>query len=84
VRYPYRVTIQGSYPKEELDSYGRVSAIEGGFLIFARESEARDLARSALERGQRVSMGPVSLEDIFLDVVGRSIEEDGPPKEVEA
>jgi ABC-2 type transport system ATP-binding protein len=82
VRFPYRVTIQGSFPAEELASYGRVSAIEGGSLVFARESEARDLARLALERGNRVSMGPVSLEDIFLEVVGRSIEEEGPPEEV--
>jgi ABC-2 type transport system ATP-binding protein len=76
VRYPYRVVIQGSYPREELDSLGRVSAIEGGFLVFAREAEARELARRALERGIRVSLGPVSLEDIFLEVVGRSIESD--------
>ncbi|MGD0588484.1 MAG: ABC transporter ATP-binding protein [Thermoplasmata archaeon] len=76
VRYPYRVTIEGSFPREELDSYGKVSEIEGGFLLFTREREAREVARSALERGLRVSMGPVSLEDIFLDVVGKSIEED--------
>jgi ABC-2 type transport system ATP-binding protein len=84
VRYPYRVTIQGSYPREELESFGKVTPIEGGYLVFAREAEARDLARTALERGHRVSMGPVSLEDIFLEVVGRSIEDEGPPKEVEA
>jgi ABC-2 type transport system ATP-binding protein len=84
VRYPYRVMLAGPYPREELDSYGQVSVIEGGFLVFARESEARELARKALERGQRVSLGPVSLEDIFLDVVGRSIDEDPPPTEVEA
>ncbi len=83
VRYPYRVTIQGSTPREELQSYGRVSAIEGGFLVFARESEARDLARLALERGLKVGLGPVSLEGIFLDVVGRSIEDEGPTPEVE-
>jgi len=76
VRYPYRVTIEGSFPREELDSYGKVTEIEGGFLLFTREREAREVARSALERGLRVSMGPVSLEDIFLDVVGKSIEED--------
>ncbi|MGP8076104.1 MAG: ATP-binding cassette domain-containing protein [Thermoplasmata archaeon] len=76
VRYPYRVTIEGSFPREELDSYGKVSEIEGGFLLFTREREAREVARFALERGLRVSMGPVSLEDIFLDVVGKSIEED--------
>ncbi|MGI0070695.1 MAG: ATP-binding cassette domain-containing protein [Thermoplasmata archaeon] len=84
VRFPYRVTVQGTYPREELDGYGRVSVIEGGYLVFAREAEARELARTALERGHRVGMGPVSLEDIFLDVVGRSIEDEGPPKEVEA
>jgi ABC-2 type transport system ATP-binding protein len=84
VRYPYRVTIQGSFARDELASYGRVTPIEGGVLVFAREAEARDLARLALERGHRVSMGPVSLEDIFLEVVGRSIEEEGPPEEVAA
>ena len=83
VRYPYRVTVLGSFPQEELASYGRVSPIEGGVLVFTREPEARDLARTALERGNRVSMGPVSLEDVFLEVVGRSIEEEAPPAEVE-
>jgi ABC-2 type transport system ATP-binding protein len=84
VRYPYRVTIQGSYPREELEPYGRVSEIDGGYLVFAREGEAREVARRALERGVRLSMGPVSLEDIFLDVVGRSIESEAPADEPEA
>ncbi|MGI0155388.1 MAG: ABC transporter ATP-binding protein, partial [Thermoplasmata archaeon] len=61
IRYPYRVTVEGAYPREELDSYGKVSVIAGGYLVFAREPEARDLARNALERGHRISMGPVSL-----------------------
>jgi ABC-2 type transport system ATP-binding protein len=81
VRYPYRVTIQGSFPREELDSYGKVSEIEGGMLLFTREQEAHEVARRALERGLRISMGPVSLEDIFLDVVGKSIEEDSESSE---
>ncbi|HTT14355.1 MAG TPA: ABC transporter ATP-binding protein [Thermoplasmata archaeon] len=76
VRYPYRVTIQAPFPVEELRSYGRVSEIEGGYLVFAREADAREVARLALARGARLSMGPVSLEDIFLEVVGRSIEDD--------
>ncbi len=78
VRYPYRVTIWGAVPREELDSYGKVSPIEGGFLVFASEEHARELARWALERNLRLSLGPVSLEDIFLEVVGRPIEEETP------
>jgi len=78
VRYPYRVTVWGQVPREELVGYGRVTAIEGGFLVFAAERDAYELSRWALERGLRLSMGPVSLEDIFLEVVGRSIEEDEP------
>ena len=84
VRYPFRVTILGATAREELERYGRVSSIEGGALVFAREAEARELARVALERGQRVSMGPVSLEDVFLEVVGRSIQDEGPAPEAEA
>ncbi len=84
VRYPYRVTIFGAYPLEELQSYGRVSPIEGGSLVFARENESRELARMALEKGLRVSLGPVSLEDIFLEVVGKAIDDETPAPEVES
>ena len=78
VRYPYRVTVLGAVPQEELDSYGRVAPIEGGYLVFSAEAEARELARWALEKGLKLSLGPVSLEDIFLEVVGRRIDEDAP------
>ncbi|NNN17850.1 MAG: ABC transporter ATP-binding protein [Thermoplasmata archaeon] len=78
VRLPYRVSVQGSALLSELEPYGRVSAIEGGFLVFAREADARELARWALERGHRISMGPVTLEDVFLEVVGHPIEQDEP------
>ncbi|MGD0249856.1 MAG: ABC transporter ATP-binding protein [Thermoplasmata archaeon] len=84
VRYPYRVTLEGSFPRSELEPFGRVSEIEGGWLVFTREAEAREIARRALERGVQLSMGPVSLEDIFLEVVGRSIETETTPEEAEA
>ncbi len=83
VRYPYRVTVLGDVPREELDGYGRVAPIDGGFLVFAAEAEARELARWALEKGLKLSMGPVSLEDIFLEVVGRRIDEETPLAEEE-
>lgn len=81
VRYPFRVTLPSSVPREELASYGDVSDIEGGRLVFTREASARDLTRLALERGIPVSMGPISLEDIFLQLVGRTLESEDQPAE---
>ncbi len=82
VRLPYRVTVFG-FRREELEPYGEVGGFDGGFIVFAREGAARELAAAALARGARVSLGPVSLEDIFLQIVGRPIDEssegeDGP------
>ncbi|MCI4369033.1 MAG: ABC transporter ATP-binding protein [Thermoplasmata archaeon] len=81
VRLPYRVTVQGSFLPSELERFGQVSDVEGGHLVFAQEGAARELAMLALSRGAKVSMGPVSLEDIFMEVVGRSIEDDAPAAE---
>ena len=81
VRLPYRVTVEGSVSDGELERYGEVSEIEGGHLVFAREADARELAQWALGRGARVSMGSVTLEDIFLQVVGRSLSEEAPSEE---
>jgi len=78
VRYPYRVSLTGEVPREELEPYGKVTTIDGGYLVFTGEASARELARWALERGLRLSMGPVSLEDIFLEVVGRPFDDGAP------
>jgi len=76
VRYPYRVSIEGALDPERLEPYGRVVPIEGGHLVFAREAEARELARWGLEHGFRLSLGPVTLEDLFLELVGRPLASD--------
>ena len=78
VRRPFRVRLEGTVPRAELEPYGEVSAVDGGYLVFGGESAARELAQEGLRRGLRVSLGPVSLEDIFLQLVGRSIDEDAP------
>jgi ABC-2 type transport system ATP-binding protein len=83
VRLPYRVSVQGGFGRSELEPYGEVSAFDGGYLVFAREKDARELALAALSRGARVALGPVSLEDIFLQIVGRPLD-DGRDAEAEA
>ena len=78
VKHPYRVTVDGRFPKSELERFGEVAEVDGGHLVFTRESDARELALRALGIGARVSMGPVSLEDIFLQVVGHRLDEEAP------
>jgi ABC-2 type transport system ATP-binding protein len=76
VRQPYRIVVSGVLGRADLEPYGTVSTVDGGYLVFAKESPARELAQLALSKGAKVSLGPVTLEDIFLQVVGRSIDAD--------
>jgi ABC-2 type transport system ATP-binding protein len=75
VKYPFRVTLPGSLSSSELQGYGEVSPVEGGWLVFAREGQARELTQLALNRNLAVAMAPISLEDIFLQLVGRPLSE---------
>ena len=84
VPQPFRVTVDSGLGREELEPFGTVSDIEGGHLVFAREKDAQELALLALNRGVRVSLAPISLEDIFLKVVGRPIDADEPALPSEA
>ncbi|MCI4322396.1 MAG: ABC transporter ATP-binding protein [Thermoplasmata archaeon] len=76
VRQPYRIVVSGVLGRADLEPYGTVSSVEGGYLVFAKESPARELAQLALSKGAKVSLGPVTLEDIFLQIVGRAIDSD--------
>ncbi|MCI4325271.1 MAG: ABC transporter ATP-binding protein [Thermoplasmata archaeon] len=84
VRQPFRLVVSGVLGRAELETFGTVSAVEGGFLVFAKEAPARELAQLALSKGARVSLGPVTLEDIFLQVVGKAIDADDTPLETAA
>jgi ABC-2 type transport system ATP-binding protein len=79
VRQPFRLVVSGVLGRAELEPYGSVSTVEGGYLVFAKEAPARELAQLALSKGARVSLGPVTLEDIFLQVVGKAIDADDVP-----
>jgi ABC-2 type transport system ATP-binding protein len=80
VQLPYRVTLDASWSAEELASFGTVTPLVNGHLLFTREKEARELVQAALTRGSEVSLAPVSLEDIFLQLVGRPLDEDSETK----
>ena len=76
VQLPYRVTLDATWTAEELAPYGNVAPIVNGHLLFTREKQAREVVQAALARGGHVALAPVTLEDIFLQLVGRPLDED--------
>ncbi|MDV3244805.1 MAG: ABC transporter ATP-binding protein [Nitrososphaerales archaeon] len=75
-----RVDIAGGFTEAELGSYGKV--IEAGNLLrlFVSQTVAEEISREALRRRATISIAPVTLDDVFVDIVGSSIEEDSVEK----
>jgi ABC-2 type transport system ATP-binding protein len=70
-----RVDIVGTtFSPEELSKYGRVVKLAERFRVLTDDHRARELADEAMKRGSDVGLARVSLEDLFVDLVGRDEE----------
>ncbi len=70
-----RVDIVGTtFSPEELSKYGRVVKLAERFRVLTDDQRARELAEEAMKRGSDVGLARVSLEDLFVDLVGRDEE----------
>jgi len=75
VKERVRVDIVGStFSEEELSKYGRVVKLAERFRVLTDDRLGRELADEALKRGSDVGLARVSLEDLFVDLVGRAEE----------
>jgi ABC-2 type transport system ATP-binding protein len=71
-----RIDIVGGFSEAELGSYGRVIRAGNIMRLFVDQSVAEEISREALRREATVSMTPVTLDDVFVEIVGSSIEEE--------
>lgn len=71
-----RLSFNQGFTAAELEAYGRVLSDRGRLVVLTGRSSVRELTQTALERGSEVTVGPVTLEEAFLELVGRGIEED--------
>ncbi len=70
-----RVDVSGSkFSAEELGSYGRLVRVAERWRVFTNDAVAGELTQEAVRRGCEVSVAPVSLEDLFVELVGREEE----------
>ena len=71
-----RVEFSGGVGRDELAPFGPVHPTSNGFAVLTAQRRVPELTDLALARGSVVSVGPVSLEEAFLELVGKRIEED--------
>jgi ABC-2 type transport system ATP-binding protein len=76
VRLEVRLQFAAAFTAQELASYGQVHMERNGLTLLTTRDKVEELTRRALERRVAVNVGPVTLEDAFLTLVGRAIEEE--------
>ena len=77
VQWPFRVAVTGrGVATGELASFGPSAAIGDSSIVFTTQGGAEELTRLALSRGVRAVAGPVTLEDLFVQLVGGTVDEE--------
>jgi ABC-2 type transport system ATP-binding protein len=74
-----RVDVMSGFTQEELASYGKVTKAGNVTRVFLDDGSARELSGEALRRHATISIAPVTLDDVFVELVGSESEEE--PKE---
>jgi len=67
-----KVDVYSRFSEKELEPYGRVVKIAGRFRVLTDSEEAKRLGDEAVARGASIAIGPVSLDDVFVDIVGEA------------
>jgi ABC-2 type transport system ATP-binding protein len=76
VRREIRLQFEGGFTAEELRPYGEVRADRGRLTLLTTRDRVEELTHRALERKTAINVGPVTLEEAFLTLVGRAIGDD--------
>jgi ABC-2 type transport system ATP-binding protein len=67
-----RVDVYDKFTRSELERYGHTVAIAGRFRVLTNEQGARSLGDEAVVRGASIWISPVTLDDVFVDIVGEA------------
>ena len=71
-----RVDVSSGFSVNELESYGKVSAAGNLVRLFVGEKVAEEISSEALKRRAAISISPITLDDVFVDIVGSRIEDE--------
>ena len=70
-----RVDIASGFAEEELLAYGKVTRVGGVMRVLTNDEKASRLASVAIGRKVGASVSPISLDDVFINLVGMDDDE---------
>jgi ABC-2 type transport system ATP-binding protein len=79
-----RVDVVNGFSPEELAAYGKVVKAGNVSRVFLDEAAGRELSSEALRRKAMVSIAPVTLDDVFVELVGSGADEEDETNEQRA
>ena len=71
-----RVDVTSGFGEAELEAYGKMIKFGNLSRVFVDEQTAEEISREALRRKASISISPVTLDDVFVEIVGSGIEEE--------
>lgn len=71
-----RVDVAEGFTFEELSSYGTTIRAGNLLRVFTTDEVAQEVSREALRRKVPISISPVTLDDVFVQLAGGEIEEE--------
>ena len=67
-----RVDVYDKFTEQDLKAFGRVVKVASSYRVMTDAAGARSLSEEAVARGASIAMSPVSLDDVFVDIVGEA------------
>jgi len=71
-----RVDVTKGFSTEELQPYGKVIRAGNLIRVLTDETKAREISNEALKRKATIAISPVTLDDVFVELVGAEIDHD--------
>jgi ABC-2 type transport system ATP-binding protein len=67
-----RVDVYDKFNQSELGAFGHVVAVAGRYRVLTDAEGAKRLGEEAVARNASIAMSPVTLDDVFVDIVGEA------------
>lgn len=72
-----RVDVATGFSEGELCAYGKVTRIGDSYRVLTDENKGAKIAAAAIERKVKANVSPISLDDVFIDLVGSEDTQEG-------